>query len=103
MTRDYTPPTDFRAENGATFRYRPSESGDLQVSILDSDGSLLAGFSLTVDHVAWMYRDSQAAAREPAPELKPCEHCGATIGHWDGCPTVPPGLKARGMVTPKSG
>ena len=27
--------------------------------------------------------------------LMPCPHCGYTIGHGDGCPAVPAGLKAR--------
>jgi hypothetical protein len=63
VTQPYTPPTRFRAENNAEFCYQPSESGDLQVSILGTSGILLGGFPLTVDHVAWMYRDSQAAAR----------------------------------------
>lgn len=41
----------------------------------------------------------QAEVREvDAPPLKPCEHCGAIIGHYDGCPTVPPGLRARSVA-----
>lgn len=68
MTLPYTPPGEFRAENGAAFRYAKREDGGLQVSILSAQGELLAGFPLAVDQVMALYH-----------ELDFCPDCGEAM------------------------
>lgn len=61
---------DFTDERGLMFSYRIADGGNVEVQICRGDGYLMSSYVLTVDHVAWMYRDSQTEATRSVEAIR---------------------------------